>query len=382
LKVLLVNYEYPPLGGGAANATLFMGKALAALGHEPTVLTSALAGLPQDSHCDGVHVHRIPAFRRAADRSNPWEMASFLASALWSAQRVARAAKTEAVITFFTIPCAPVGWLLNRRMGVPYIVSLRGGDVPGHVPGINAVHRLIAPLRRAVLRGACAVVANGPGLARLSERTDPVSVRVIPNGVDTTLFRPAEAGERKEVSEFRILFVGRLHEEKNVAIVLEAVAALHRGRSAIRVDLVGDGPQRRQLEALAASLGIADRVAFHGWQSKERVADFCRSASCLVNPSRYEGMPNTVLEAMASGLPVVASNVGGNNDLVVPGETGFLFDLPDVAALRRDLEALAGDPALGRSMGARGRDRAIAEHSWLGVAARYVELLPASGMPR
>jgi glycosyltransferase involved in cell wall biosynthesis len=332
-------------------------------------------GLPRDSAAGGIRVHRIRTLRKAADRTNVWEMAIFLASALWSAGRLAKAGKIEGVVTFFTIPCGPVGWLLNRLQGLPYIVSLRGGDVPGHVREIVNMHRLVTPLRRLALRGACAVVANAPGLARLSERMDPVPVRVIPNGVDSTLFRPGEAGERAGEGEFRILFVGRLHELKNIDLLFKAAAALSGEGVPVRIELVGDGPQRRELEALAQTLGIADRITWHGWQTKEQVATHYRTTACFVNPSRYEGMPNTVLEAMASGLPVVASDVGGNNDLVIHGETGYLFDLADPDTLRRRLKSLADDAGLRRRMGARGRELVVSNYSWLSIAERYVDLL-------
>jgi glycosyltransferase involved in cell wall biosynthesis len=138
---------------------------------------------------------------------------------------------------------------------------------------------------------------------------------------------------------------------------------------------VGDGPERASLESLARELDIAGRVTWHGWRSKEEVAALYRCASCLVNPSKYEGLPNTVLEAMASGLPVVASDVGGNNDLVVPGATGYLFELTQPDALTTALRALADDPAGAQAMGKRAREVAVASYSWQGVATRYLELL-------
>lgn len=374
MRILLVNFEYPPLGGGAANATLFLARALVELGHEPVVLTCAVPGLDHDGIEDGIPVHRLRALRRAPDRTNIREMASFMLASLLGVRRVARADRIEAVVTFFTIPCGPAGWLLHRTMGLPYVVSLRGGDVPGHVPGIRLFHIVVAPVRRAVLKAARAVIANAPGLARKSEKIDPVPVHVIPNGVDTGVFRPTAPDETRG-DRFRILFVGRLHELKNINLLLRSAAELARAGTALSIDLVGDGPERPALEALAAGLGLADRITWHGWRPKEEVAALYRGASCLVNPSRYEGMPNTVLEAMASGLPVVASNVGGNNDLVAPGETGLLFELDEPEGLTRALRALADDRALAGGMGARARELAVRDYSWQGVARRYIDLL-------
>jgi glycosyltransferase involved in cell wall biosynthesis len=190
------------------------------------------------------------------------------------------------------------------------------------------------------------------------------------------VFHPALAGERHGEADFRILYVGRLHELKNIDLLLGAVAALRGDGVAATVDLVGDGPAKPGLEVLAQTLGLAAHVTWHGWRSKDDVAELYRHATCFVNPSRYEGMPNTVLEAMASGLPVVASDVGGNNDLVVHGETGMLFDLSDAGALARELGMLAANRPLGRRLGTRGRDLAVSQYSWEGVARRYLELFP------
>jgi glycosyltransferase involved in cell wall biosynthesis len=375
LRILLVNYEYPPLGGGAANATFSIGRALAKLGHEPTVLTSAFAHLAPSSEEDGVSIVRVPAIRNALDRSNPIEMASFLWSALRRARRIAQERSIHGVIVFFTIPCGPVGWFLKRSLGLPYVVSLRGGDVPGMVRGIDAIHWVLTPFRRAALRGARAVVANSESLARLSKSADPVPVRVIPNGIDADFFAPDPHGGTLDDPVFRILFVGRLHEQKNVSMLLRVLADLRDQRmTSMHVDIVGDGPLRKQLAELAESLGLSTQVVWHRWCEKEQVASMYRRASCFVNPSLYEGMPNTVLEAMASGLPVVASDIGGNNELVVPGVTGLLFDLADPGELRRCLVKLAESKELRRTMGAAARRAVLAGHSWAQVAARYADL--------
>lgn len=375
MNLLLVNYEYPPLGGGAANATMFIARALAELGHEPTVLTSAYDGLPRYSVDGGVRLYRAKVLRRAPDRSDPLEMGSFLCAALRRAPQIAKERRIEGAITFFTLPCGPVGWYLNRKQALPYIVSLRGGDVPGLVPALRRVHALLAPMRRKVLRRADAVVANSASLARLSENADPIPVRVIPNGVDTLLFRPATPDERGADDVFRILFVGRLVPQKDVAALLLAVAQSRRGASKrIALDIVGDGPDRAGLEKVARELDLTQCATWHGWLGKQEIAALYRRADCFVNPSRYEGMPNTVLEAMASGLPVVASNVGGNNELVTAGSSGFLFDLSEPDALGTQLAVLVNDQALAKAMGARGRQFVLARHSWKSVAERYVHL--------
>ena len=266
--------------------------------------------------------------------------------------------------------------MLSLALGIPYLVSLRGGDVPGFVPEIDAIHRWIAPLRRAVLRRARAVVANSESLARLSEASDPFPVCVIPNGVDPLAFTPEASSERGVAGAFRILFVGRLHSQKNVGALLESAAALAAlPGPPVVVEIVGDGPERPALTKLAEQTSAAGVLRWHGWLDKQQVLACYRRAHVFVNPSRYEGMPNTVLEAMACALPVVASRIGGNEDLVVDGETGLLFDLAAPRQMTDALQRMRLDASLGPRLGARGRQRVIDEFGWPSVATRYARLL-------
>ena len=381
MKLLLVNYEFPPVGGGAANATSFLARALTEGGHEVTVLTTAFGALRGTSTEAGVEVVRVRTLRRSADRSNPLEMLSFLLAALIPGLRLAWRRRFDATIAFFTIPSGPVALLPWIVLRIPYVVSLRGGDVPGFVPEIDAIHRWIAPLRRAVLRRASAIIANSASLAQLSTAADPFPVGVIPNGVDPLAFAPQGAANPAE-DEFRILFVGRLHSQKNVGMLIESAAALAAEPGPrVVLEIVGDGPERAALEKLAERAGAAALLRWRGWLDKGAVLDCYRRTHAFVNPSLYEGMPNTVLEAMACGVPVVASRIGGNEDLVVEGETGFLFDLGAPQQLTAALQRLRGSRALGIDLGARGRQRVIGEFSWPSVAERYVRLLKRPANP-
>lgn len=375
VNLLLINYEYPPIGGGAGNATMFMARALHRLGHRATVLTSAYAahsGIQEDG---GVAVHRLNVRRRAAERASEREMLSFVLAALQAAPPIAARGAIDAVIVFFTLPCGPVALRLHRTMGLPYVVSLRGGDVPGFVPEIAWQHWLLTSVRRRVLRSARAIVANDAGLARLSALADPFAVKVIPNGVDSRFFVPRPEPKVGGDSTM-VLFVGRFHRQKNLPFFLKQLASLRTAApNGWRLALVGDGEERQSLEECVRRLGLADITTWHGWQKdKARLLDLYQQADVVVNPSLYEGMPNVVLEAMACGLPVVASAVPGNNSLVRAGDTGFLFPLGDGDALCGALREIREKPALARSLGLNARRRVEADFSWEHVARCYLDL--------
>lgn len=332
-------------------------------------------GIQEDN---GVTIHRLNVRRREANRASAFEMFAFTRAALQAAPGLAADGGTQAVIVFFTLPCGPVALKLHRRRGLPYIVSLRGSDVPGLVPEIAWQHWLLTPLRRSVLRSAQAIVANDPGLARLSMAADPFPVKVIHNGVDSEFFRPiSETGSRPGPTE--ILFVGRLHRQKNLPFLLEQLAQLHAAEpGAWRLSLAGNGEERPALEQCVQRLNLASVIRWLGWQKdKARLLGLYQQADVVVNPSFYEGMPNVVLEAMACGLPVVASDVPGNNTLVRPGETGFLFALNDATALRTALRQIREQPALARTLGGNARSQVLGKFSWTHVAQSYLELFPS-----
>lgn len=373
MTVLLVNYEYPPIGAGAATATQQIACCLVALGHHPIVLTSGFGTLRGPVEESGVRVLRLNSPRRKREASSVWEMAAFGALAASRVRQLIRAERVQAVIAFFSIPCGPVAWWAHRGTGVPYVVSLRGGDVPGTEPGLRFVHSLLSPVRRKLLREARAVVANSPGLKTLSESADPLPVQVIANGVDADFFSPRAAARLP--GPFRFLFVGRFQTQKNLPWLLRRLATLGaQNLPPFTIDLVGDGPQRTELTRLAESLGLAPFVSWHGWLPRERLVAIYQNADAILNPSNYEGMPNVLLEAMACGLPVLASDVPGNDAVVVTGVTGHLFTPGDETTFLVHAQSWLMNRAVAADLGAAGRARVVQNFSWLSSTRSYLKL--------
>jgi glycosyltransferase involved in cell wall biosynthesis len=139
--------------------------------------------------------------------------------------------------------------------------------------------------------------------------------------------------------------------------------------------LAGDGPQLEALKSLAKELGIAERVTFHGWQSREQLIGQYKRSNLFLFPSRHEGMPNAVLEAMASGLPVIASRIAGNEELVLNDKTGLLVETEKVDELRNALHKLLNNASLRQKMGRASRLRVEEHYSWENTAKQYALLL-------
>ena len=372
MKLLLVNYELPPIGAGAGNATAQIARHLASAGDQVVVLTSSFRGLPRREVRDGYTIWRVPVVRRRLERCSPVEMLTFVLGGLGPALAVARTWRPEVACAFFGLPSGPLTLALERGFGIPYLVSLRGGDVPGFLHrDLGGFHRLTRSTILTIWRRSRGLIANSNGLADLARRSWPrAPVHVVPNGVDIESFRPPE--RPRPARPLRVLCVGRLVRQKAFGSVLEAVST---SSVPCLVRIVGDGPLRGTLMARAAILG--KRVEFTGWVRRGELAEHYRWADLLCLPSFEEGMPNVVLEAMASGLPTIGSDVYGLRDLVQPGGTGLLVGPGDACGIAGALERLAAEPELVRQMGERARAAAVC-YAWPSVAGEYRRLLAAA----
>jgi glycosyltransferase involved in cell wall biosynthesis len=195
------------------------------------------------------------------------------------------------------------------------------------------------------------------------------TICLIPNGVDTDLFCPSES---TDLDRKRIIFVGRLIYSKGVHVLLQALKLLIDDGIDAQLDVVGDGPERARLEDLANSLGISGSIAFHG--NLYGVASLLQMSSVFVLPSFVEGLPNVVLEAMASGLPVVVTKVGGNPDLVNDGTNGVLVDADNPLQLRDALKELLENKDLAEKLGNEARKTIEQKFSIDHITDTYIKL--------
>jgi glycosyltransferase involved in cell wall biosynthesis len=371
MRILLINSEYPPVGGGASNASANIAAAWAQAGNQVAVLTARFQMLPQDALENGVRVIRIPAIRKRRDRSGPFEQLVFMLSAIWYALRMKRDLRPDVTVAFFGVPSGPAGLLLKQRYGIPFVVSLRGSDVPGFRSyDFGIYHRMLSPLIKLIWRNAAVLVANSKGLRDLARSFDAgIPIRVIPNGVDTRRF---EVGARQWQPPV-LLTVGRLVHQKGIDLLFQSLAALK--DQEWKLLIVGDGKGRRNLERLTETLEINDRVEFVGWQSRETIVNYYRDANLYVHPSHDEGMSNAILEAMASGLPVLATGVAGNMEVILDGSTGRLIPPADSGALREVLVQMLPDSKVRQEMGQAGRERVVRNFSWQRTSQAYLEIL-------
>jgi glycosyltransferase involved in cell wall biosynthesis len=238
----------------------------------------------------------------------------------------------------------------------------------------GAYERKVSPL---LFRASDRLIAVSRAVALHARRLGAQEERIVlvPNGVDLVGFAPAE---RKPFDgKLRVVFVGRLIFNKGPQYLVRAAARVLAQRRDVEFLMVGDGPMRSQLERMAAELGVGDALQFLGL--RKDVPEILAGADIFVRPSLLEGMPLTVLEAMACGLPVVATRIAGTVEVVEEGATGFLVEPGNITQLADRLCVLLEDGDLRREMGQRGRMLVESGHDWDDIAQQtarvYQELL-------
>lgn len=368
MKILVLNYEFPPLGGGAGDVAKALCREYAARGHEVKVITSWYTGLPRHERIDGYEVHRVRACRRHRERSDFIQMGCYVLGAFPALMHMCRTWRPDVIHSHFLLPTTLLAFAAWGIFRIPYIITLHGGDVPSHLPEqTSSVFRLVKPVAGLIGSHATCIAAVSEGLCRLAGDDFPrLRTRIvhIGNGVHT---EGPPRGEKFPVPTF--LFVGRLSPEKNLPFLMEAMARI---RSRYRFILAGDGPERKTVESLIVRHNLQDTVLLKGWVERPEIQELMRGSHFLVLPSAREGMPMVVLQAYACGLPVIATRIPGLETLVEHGRTGFLLDPGDSAGLAEILQEVCDNPALSANMSASCYETAVTRYPWEKSAQAYL----------
>ena len=382
---------FPTVGGsGVAASQLAM--QLAARGHRVHVFS---ASVPVRLAGEGPWtVHRV----ESSPRPEPGAVSQPVALARAMAEVSARES-LDVLHVHYALPHGPAALLARERLrhqGLPIpalVTTLHGTDVTG----VAADAAARAQVRETVL-GSDAVLTPSEWLRRRAVELlglgTKVRLDVLPNFVDPETFHPLDDGAGEVPALFPdldwsperrpavLLHASNFRPVKRVGDTVRTLAEVRRVRPAVLV-LVGDGPERRAVEELAGSLGVGDAVAFAG--ERRSLGDLFAHADLFLLPSEQESFGLAALESLASGVPVVASDVGGVPEVVTQGETGWLVPARDPMAMARAALALLADPARRRTMGRAARASALARFQPGPLVDRterlYRELLarPATG---
>ena len=342
MRILVLNYEFPPIGGGGGRFSADLCKHLARFGHDIRVLTSRYQGLPAREVQEGYEIYRTWSGRSQAHTCTVPEMALYLAANLVPALRQAASFRPQVINVHFAVPTGVLALIIRRATGIPYVLSAQLGDVPGGVPvQTDHLFRWVKPFTVPIWREAAAATVPSREIAALVQRAYNLTAQVVPNGVELEALNPRPPEVHRPV---RLAFVGRFSAQKNLPFLLQALGRLK--DLDWRLDLVGDGPMRQELAALARQEDLLPRVHFHGWVTPETATGVLRDSDILVMPSLSEGLPLVGLQALGLGLALAVSDHPSFHDLVQDGVNGFLSPATDVAAFARRLGDLIADPAM------------------------------------
>ena len=363
LRIALLITRFPPLHLGAAELQAARLARELAPRHDVIVFTRGGPGTSRIESIDGYTVVR----RKVLEFAGPLRIVSDIAAGRYSLARHGGAA--DIVVAYQLVTAGYLAHLFKKRTGIPYVVSIRGEGEYRNYSGPRK--RLVPP----VLRTADRILLQSPLLLddfskECGEFMDPGLVLprcgYLSNGVDRVGRR---AREGKNVT-----FLGRLVPDKNPAAIIEAARHLGERDPPVRISwvVVGDGPEKHRLRKTASDLKLP--VSFAGTVPPEKLAGYIRSSLCLVLPSRFgEGIPNVVLEAMAHGVPCVATDTGGTSELVRNNETGILVDRDDAAGLAEGILRLVTDDGLHERL-ANECLRSVEPYYWENVIGGYESL--------
>ncbi|MEE9224561.1 MAG: glycosyltransferase family 4 protein [Thermoplasmata archaeon] len=328
-------------------------------GHDVTLYSILFKGVDMEAYPGEVVVGRFPNW---ADRKR-------FGTLLGYGRYLARLARTvddaDVILARNVFPCGHGGVMLQKLKGIPSVLMLQGEN---DLFNFDEAHWTVDRLRPVVVKESRMIIAQTGYQRDYLQKEYGVSPVVLPNGVDVARFGPATREEARSdlgltISGKLIICVSGLLPFKGQDDLIRAFARVHESMPDSKLLLIGDGPEAKELKRIARDLGVRDDVQFEGWVPFEKMPLYLSSSDLFVHPSASEGFPNVVLEAMASGLPLVMSNVVGLNAVFEDGRNCFFVPPKDEKALEEKMLSLLRDDALAEEMGARNLEYAK-EFDW------------------
>jgi len=365
-KILMLNYEFPPLGGGAGNATYYLLKEFSNHQNlEIDLVTTSINGAKTNKFSKNITIHFLDIGKKEdLHYQSNTDLLRYSWKAYQYCKKLIEKKKFDLCHAFFGIPCGYIAMKLN----IPYIISLRGSDVPGHNPKYKFLDTLFFKrLSKKIWNNAKEVIVNSKDLKWEAKRIKfNKKIIIILNGIDTSFYRKMKI---KKSNKFDILYVGRLSTVKGLKYLFKAFNKLNKRDT--QLVLAGDGNQKRPLINLAKKLRISNRVKFLGILSKKQLVKEYNKADIFILPSIHEGMSNTLLEAMSCSLPIISTNTGGVRDILKGN--GLITKSKDSQELYESIRKLHLNKNLREEMAKKSRK--IAEKmKWRDVASKYLEV--------
>lgn len=377
MKLLMLNSEYPPIGGGQGNANQAMINEFAKTDIQIDLITAS-SGKKYKEVKGNIRLFFLNIGKNGKNFlfQSSKELITYSVKSLKFAAKLIKQARSkkcgyDAIIAWSGVPAGFIAMMLSRRFHIPYIVLLRGADVPFYdkrwAKLDNLVFRYLSPY---IWKKSLLTIANSQNLRDLAYKTSrKKKIDIVYNGID--LERYTGSCDVK-INPPQIIAVGRLNKIKGFDLLIQAVAGI---KAQCQLVIAGDGPEKENLENLAKMLGIEKKVLLLGRLEKEQLIRFYQESSIFCMSSYNEGMSNAMLEAVACGLPIVTTQVGGAAELI--NGNGVVVPCGDSFALQEAIETLLENP--NRLAQCRNRSLQIAtDFSWGKITNNFIDLLNAA----
>ena len=377
MNILVINYEYPPIGGGGGFVTRDIFEHIVKLGHRVTVITSYFRGLKKQENVNGVEIIRVPVlFRKKMEVANMLSMLTSFPSSISEAIFHRNGRRYDIINTHFAIPSGPSGYLLSKVHRRPNVLSIHGGDIFDPSKSLSP-HRtpLLSTTVRWMLKTADRIVAqsNDTRLNACKYYKINRQIDIIPLGIKKPGFeKMARDSFDLKPDDTVLCTIGRLVARKNIDDILTILSEI-KDRYRFKVLIIGEGPQRSHLQSLINDFGLEGIVRLLGNVSDEVKFQVLDLSDCYLSAASHEGFGLVFLEAMECGLPIVSYNRGGHNDFLVNGKTGFLVELGNKKIFREKLVELFANSELMKRISKYNKNL-VKEFYIGGCAQKYISL--------
>ncbi len=365
MRILVLNYEYPPVGGGGGHVSHQLARELVGLGHEIDVLTMSYKGSKRYEVIDGVNVFRVPSIRMNKGMCLTHEMAIYDLSALYFALKMIRKKTYDLCHAHFIIPTGVVAFLIKKLTGLPYVLTAHGSDVPGHNPiKFSTQHKFVDPVWNVVASNASHIISPSQNLKdTILNVKDDLDVTIIPNGFYSETFDPYKTKTNI------ILMVGRLLKFKGYQHVLNAVKDMD--LNGFRILIAGDGTYLPNLEAIERLLEPG-KVTFLGWMDPKDLKKLYERSKIFILASECESFGLVLLEAMSAGCAVITTNIPTCSEVI--GEAGLTVNPGDVQGIREALKTLINDEIEMNKYSTMGIERVTTHFHWKDITKQYLKI--------
>lgn len=334
LRILILNYEYPPLGGGAGIVTQHLAERFANKGCIVHVVTAWFAGEPEISIEGNLTLVRLKSRRKLSYNSNPIEMLSWAKKAVKYFRQLPDQKMFDICLANFTVPGGLVAKYVKKKWSIPFVILSHGHDIPWFAPKQMLLwHVLAYPWIKNVMKLSSANIVLTEDLKKsadhfLGEKLKDKN-KVIPNGM---LMDQYNSGFNSNKKQLEILFVGRMVEQKDPITFIKACKAIKLLGIPTHFTMIGDGPLKNQVEKWALQQNIGD-IEIMGQVSHYDVLKTYERTDLLILPSREEAMSMVALEALSRGIFLIATPVYGSKHLIEEDVNGHFIPYGDVQAI-------------------------------------------------